>query len=233
MKNYEQFLTKDYLMGPSCLRLLDELMKKAPEAVKGRVLDLGCGCAVSSLYAAREGAPEVVYAGEMWTSPTDNYRRICRWGMGEKIIPLRLDANQMPFAEEYFDAVISLDAYHYFGREKGFFQEKILPVVKKGGSVLLAMPGIKEEFGGHVPALMTEWAGDEWDYFHSCAWWKELLETGSEDCLEVITWESERFEQSWQDWYQTGHEFALRDKEFLEAGLKEWMNFVMIHIRKK
>ena len=30
----------------------------------------------------------------------------------------------MPFAEEFFDAVVSVDAYHYVGNNDTFFPEK-------------------------------------------------------------------------------------------------------------
>ncbi|WP_175560298.1 hypothetical protein [Butyrivibrio sp. YAB3001] len=34
------------------------------------------------------------------------------------------------YIEEYFDAIVSVDAYHYFGCKEGIFSEKVLPYVK-------------------------------------------------------------------------------------------------------
>lgn len=153
--------------------------------------------------------------------------------MAHKMIPIHADANQMPFAEEFFDAVISLDAYHYFGREKGFFQEKVLPLLKKGGYALVAVPGIRKEWEGDVPPIMQEWAGDEWDYFHSCPWWHALLQEGYEEVMEVQVWEAACHEEAWQDWFASGHEYAMADKACMEKGLAEYTNFVMMLIRKK
>ena len=233
MKNYEQYFTKEYLMGPNCLRLLAELIRQVPEGVKGRVLDIGCGCGLTSLYAARETGAEQVFALDLWISATENWRRIRTWGMEEKMIPIHADATQMLFADEYFDTIISLDAYHYFGREKGFFQEKVLPMMKKGGTALIAVPGIQREWDGPVPPIMKEWAGDEWDYFHSCGWWQSLLQEGYEDVMEVNTWEADCFDSAWQDWFDSGHEYAMEDLKCMDKGLREMTNFVMIHIRKK
>lgn len=58
-------------------------------------------------------------------------------GMEEQIFPIYADANALPFAEGFFDAVISVDAYHYFGTEAGFFSEKILPLLKPDGFAAL------------------------------------------------------------------------------------------------
>lgn len=233
MKHYEKYLTKEYLMGPNCLRLLRELVEKAPDAVQGRVLDMGCGCALTSLYAARETKARQVFAMDLWISAADNWKRIQDWGMEHSMIPIHADASQMPFAEEFFDTIISLDAYHYFGREKGYFQQNVLPLLKKGGYALLAVPGIRKEWEGDVPPIMQEWAGDEWDYFHSCPWWHSLLQEGYEDVMEVKVWEAACHEAAWQDWFNSGHAYALADKACMDKGLKEHTNFVMILIRKK
>jgi hypothetical protein len=37
----------------------------------------------------------------------------------------------------------------------------------------------------------------------------------------------------WQEWCDSGHEYGIRDKEFLEKGLKDILNFVMIVVKKK
>ena len=42
-ENYKEFFTKDYLMGPNSLRLLDEVLQKYPLKPGSRVMDLGCG----------------------------------------------------------------------------------------------------------------------------------------------------------------------------------------------
>lgn len=233
MKKYEKYFTKEYMMGPNCIRLADELMKMNGKLLRGRVLDLGCGKGITSLYLAQDTMAEQVFAMDLWVTASENWERIRAWGMEEKIIPIHGDATQMPFADDFFDAVFSVDAYHYFGREKGFFQKNILPLMKKGGVALLAVPGIRKEWEGDVPALMKEWAGDEWDYFHSCGWWQSLLQEGYEDVMEVNTWEADCFDSAWQDWFDSGHEYAMEDLKCMDKGLREMTNFVMIHIRKK
>ena len=231
-EKYKEFFTKEFLMGPNSIKLLDELLEKAPKELTGRVLDLGCGKGLTSLFLARETSAEQVFATDLWISATTNARSFEAWGEEEKIIPIHADAMELPYAEEYFDAIVSIDSYHYFGCADNVFAEKILPLLKKGGYALLAMPGLKQEFGENVPALMDEWAGEDAKTFHSCGWWKNRIKQGVEGQVEVTVMESERYNDIWNDWYQSGHEYAMQDKVFMDRGVAEMMNFVLLMVKK-
>ena len=154
MEKYKQFFTKEYLMGPNSFRLLDELVRRSPEDVRyDRTLDLGCGYALTSLFVANETGAKYVYAFDLWISATENYERIRDNGLEDKIIPIHGDAMNLPFAQDYFDTVISVDAYHYFGCKAGVFADKILPFVKENGHVMIAVPGLKEAPRGELKQL--------------------------------------------------------------------------------
>ncbi len=234
VERYKKYFTKEYMMGPNALRLLGEIVEDNPEATSGgHVLDLGCGAALSSLYLANETAADTVWALDLWVSPTDNLQRIRENNLEHKIIPIYGDALSLPFAQEYFDSVVSVDTYHYFGCEEKVFAEKILPFMKKGGFALFVVPGLKEAATGEMKVLMDEWAGDEAYMFQTKEWWANHIADGCADEVEVEVYESAHFEQVWQEWFESGHEFGSRDKEFLDKGLKNILNFVMMVIRKK
>lgn len=231
---YKEYYTKDYLMGPNSFLLLDELADKNDEAIKGRVLDLGCGHALTSIFLAKETKADTVFALDLWIQPTENMPRIAAHGLDEKVIPIYGDALKLPFAEDYFDTIISVDTYHYFGCEEGVFAEKILPFVKKGGYILLAMPGIKYNPVGSELELFKEWATDGDDQlFQTIDWWKEHFSKNHKDEIELSIYEADCFDKAWEDWFITGHEFGLRDKEYLDKGLYQMLNFVMVCIKKK
>lgn len=230
MDFYRPFYTAEYLMGPNALKLLQELIAAAPDALSGYVLDLGCGKGATSLMLARETSAEKVFAADLWVNAADNWRRAQAWGMADKLIPIHADATALPFADGFFRSVVSVDAYHYFGGEAGFFARKIQRVLAPGATVLLAMPGVKQE-AAQSSALLREWAGDEARMFHSADWWRETILSGAEG-LAVRAWESPQFDDVWNDWFQTGHEYALRDKAFLHRGLADVLNFVMLEIRQ-
>lgn len=234
MENYKQYFTKEYLMGPNSLRLLGEIITDNPQAIQsGNVLDLGCGAALSSILLAKETKAERVYALDLWVSPTDNLKRIRENGLEDKIIPIYGDALALPFAHEYFDCIVSIDTYHYFGCEDNIFGEKILPFLKVGGYALIVVPGLKCEPEGHYAELMKEWAEDEAYMFKTKEWWQSHIIRSCEEQVEVSVYESSQFDLVWQEWTDSGHEYGARDAEFLEKGLKDILNFVMLVIRRK
>lgn len=229
---YKEFFTQEHLMGPNSLTLLDELLENAPQAVgSGYVLDLGCGTGITSLFLARETEAEKVFATDLWVSAGENWRRAQAWGQAEKLIPIHGDAADLPYGEGFFQSIVSVDAYHYFGGAEGFFARKMLPLLAPGGWMLLAMPGVKAE-GTQESPLMREWAGDEAGLFHSVAWWERNILQGT-DGVTVKGYASRRYEVAWADWFASGHPYAQRDKIFMERGLKDMMNFVMLEIHRE
>lgn len=230
---YGRFFTIEYMMGPSSLRLLDELLENCPEACGGRrTLDLGCGEALSSIFLANETKADAVYATDLWISATDNLKRITENGLEDRIIPIHADALALPYADEFFDTIVSVDAYHYFGCADGVFAEKILPLVKPGGHILIGIPGLHCEPEGEMKTLMHEWAEDDEYMFHTTEWWKAHLEKDCAGKVEIKAYESERFEEAWDDWFATRHEYAVRDEEFMRKGLDRVLNFVMLEIKR-
>lgn len=232
---YSAYFTKDWMMGPNSIRLLDELLRRAPaDAWFDRALDLGCGPAVTSIFLAKETPAKAVFAFDLWVSASENYERIRRDGLGERIVPIHGDAMDMPFARGYFDAIVSVDAYHYFGGKPGVFSRKVLPFVREGGHVMIAIPGLRREPEGAMGALLGEWCeGDNATLFHTADWWRALLEAECGDRCDVAVQEAECFDAAWRDWFASGHEFALRDRAYLERGLDRILNFVLICIRRK
>ena len=51
---YKELFSKDYLMGPNSMRLLEEMLEKYPLERGIRVLDLGCGKGLTSLLLVKE-----------------------------------------------------------------------------------------------------------------------------------------------------------------------------------
>ena len=232
---YRQYFTKDYLMGPNSFRLLDELIRRNPYDVRwDRTLDLGCGMALTSVFLANETPAKSVYAFDLWVDATDNLKRIRDLSLEERIVPIHGDALDMPFARDWFDAVVSVDSYHYFGCREGIFADRILPFVRRDGSVMIAVPGLREEPQEEMCTLFETWAeGDDSLCFKTVGWWKELLEKECGDRCDLSVLEAECFDEAWQDWFSTGHEYGIRDREFLSKGLDRILNFVLIYVRKK
>ena len=233
-ENYREFFNADYLMGPNSLQLLDEMLTNYPLKEGGRVLDLGAGRGITSIFMAKEAKVNVI-AAELWISPTENAKCFEKCGVADRVIPMKVDANEMPFAEDYFDAIVSIDAFHYFANQKNYFQDKILPYIKKDGVAIIAMPSLKKEIEGPIPELMLEWfEGDEseMNLFHTREQWLKIL--GENKGYEVVLdFDMDCFDAAWNDWFESGHEYGVKDKQFFERGLRNYLSFVGLVIRRK
>src|SRR5881392_2565785 len=75
-----------------------------------RVLDLGCGRAASSIFLRREFGVQV-WATDLWCSASENLQRIRDAGVEDGVFPIHADARSLPFATEFFDAIVSIDSY--------------------------------------------------------------------------------------------------------------------------
>src|SRR4051795_11687578 len=89
---------------------LSEWLAAALELRPGmRILDLGCGRAASSIFLRREFGVQV-WATDLWYSASENGQRIRDAGMDTGVFPIHADARSLPFADEFFDAIICIDA---------------------------------------------------------------------------------------------------------------------------
>src|SRR5436190_11299559 len=74
-----------------------------------RVLDLGCGRAMSSIFLRREFGVQV-WATDLWFSASENHHRIRDAGVEDGVFPIHAEAHSLPFATEFFDAIVSIDS---------------------------------------------------------------------------------------------------------------------------
>ncbi|WES90665.1 SAM-dependent methyltransferase [Dickeya fangzhongdai] len=133
--SYDKAFLLDTMMGPNAMRITEEMANMLPISPGMRILDLGCGKGISSILLA-EKYDVTVFAADLWIPPTENAQRFTSLGVDSKIFPLRVDVTkEIPFADEYFDMIISVDAWQYFGSNDGMLA-KLLPFVKKGGLIV-------------------------------------------------------------------------------------------------
>src|ERR1044071_1517977 len=74
-------------MGPNVLWLTEFLCEAMALRSGMRVLDLGCGKALSSIFLAREFGMQV-WATDLWIPATENAKRIREAGLEDRIFPL-------------------------------------------------------------------------------------------------------------------------------------------------
>lgn len=190
----------DNEMGP-CSAWLSEFLLENMEISQGmRILDLGCGKAVSSIFIAKEYEAEV-WATDLWISATDNYARIIETDLTDKVYPIHADANDLPFAENFFDAIVSLDAYHYFGTDEVFLNS-LLKYLKPGGQIGIVVPGVIKEFNDVIPDTLKPYWEPYLFTHHGPSWWKNLWMRSGSVAVETADVMPNGYE-NWLKWDKT------------------------------
>lgn len=228
--NYDRVFLLESMMGPNAMRITEEMANFLPISPGMRILDLGCGMGISSILLA-EKFDVTVFAADLWISPSENAKRFETRGLAAKVVPFRVDATkEIPFAHEYFDMIISVDSYQYFGDNERMLP-KLLPYIKKGGLIAVAVPGFIQDFPeGRLPKEVLPYWTPEW-HFYSCRWWRELWE--KEVGVEVIVLrEMNSCKQAWDEWLQSSNPHAQRDIEMMEAGAGDFFNIIQLVGRK-
>lgn len=194
-------------MGPGVLWLTEALSQVIQLEPGMRVLDMGCGRAASSIFLAREFGVQVC-AADLWIAATDNWQRIREAGLENQIVPIQTEAHNLPFADGFFDALISLDAYHYFGTDDlylGYYSR----FVRGGGQLAIVVPGLQREFDGVLPPHLEQyWQWDYWS-FHSPAWWHRHWERTGLVTVERADMVPDGWKQ-WLKWLEISSEQGLR-----------------------
>jgi SAM-dependent methyltransferase len=215
------------LMGPNVLWLTEALLEVLDLQPGMRVLDLGCGKAVSSIFLARETGAKV-WAADLWIPASENWSRIRAAGAEDSVFPLNAEAHALPFADGFFDAVVSVDAYHYFGTDDLYLETHLARLVGPGGTLAIVVPGLAHEFGGDPPAhLARHWAErpDLWS-FHSPEWWRRHWQrTGLVDVRVA-----DRIPEGWRDWIawdEASLELGYIPDQFAEF-VPEWIDAMRV-----
>ena len=222
---------QDTMMGPSALRIAEELASHLTIKEGMRILDLGCGCGLSTMYLVRQYGAQV-FAADLWTAPTENYERFKSIGIADKAIPISIDATKgLPFAQRYFDVLFSVDAYHYFG-ETPEMLPSLIPFVKKGGYIAVAIPGLKYDFGENIPKEMQPFweAPDIARTIRGIEFWRGLWK--NTDGIEVVDIrEMDCHKQAWEEWLASPNPYAVGDIEMMKAENGKYFNTIQLIAR--
>ena len=174
----------DTRMGPNVLWLTEWLATAVTLPAGARVLDLGCGMAASSIFLAREFGV-TVWAADLWIDPSDNWRRVRAAGLEDRVFPLRVEAHDLPFAHRFFDAVVSVDAYHYFGTADAYLPY-LARFARREARFGMVVPGVRAELADSPPACLEPWWEADMYTFHTPDWWARHV--GRHAAVERAEW---------------------------------------------
>jgi cyclopropane fatty-acyl-phospholipid synthase-like methyltransferase len=196
-----------------------------------RVLDLGCGRAMSSIFLRREFGVQV-WAADLWFSATENLRRIRDAGVEDGVFPIHVDARILPFGAEFFDAVVSIDSFMYYGTDD-MYLNYLAWFVKPGGPIGIAQAGLMSEINGPIPTHLRDWwAQDQPWSFHSPAWWeRHWARTGILD-IEIADTLADGW-RFWVDWLRLIAPGNATEIEALEADAGRHLGYVRVVGRRR
>ena len=220
-------------MGPNPLKLCEELLGYAHIPAGSVVLDLGSGAGLTSALMAREFGL-TVYAADLWSDPSDNMRFFEKCGLtNRQAVPLKADATALPFASGFFDAVVSVDSYNYFGRDPSYLGEHLLPLVKQGGELLFAIPGMVRDCHDDSPAcLLASWTPEQLDYIHDMDWWRvNFARTRGAEIVGMREMACTR--EAWADWIECDNKYAAGDRAAVEAGALDHLITIAVRLRRR
>jgi ubiquinone/menaquinone biosynthesis C-methylase UbiE len=199
--SYDPDWVMDNQMGPNALWLAEWLSERLDLKPGMRVLDLGCGTAMTSIFLAKEFDVHV-WATDLWINQDDNWRRICEAGVEDRVFPIRAEAHALPFAREFFDAAVSMDAYQYFGTDE-LYLSYLSCFVRERGKIGVVVPALMQPVDGEIPRHLTEkqsnghpfWE-DECICFRTADWWRGLWERSNRVDVSV----ADTLPDGWKCW---------------------------------
>lgn len=170
---YDQDWAEANSFGENVLQFVESLAEVVPFTAGARVLDLGCGNAISSIFLAREFGVQV-WAVDLAINPTANYWRAEEMKCADLVHPMRADVRSLPLPHGYFDAVVAFDSYRYFGTDDRFLP-RLAGHIRTGGYLgIVDACSIREITDlAHIPTpLQREWRYGGWYNVHTIDWWR-------------------------------------------------------------
>jgi cyclopropane fatty-acyl-phospholipid synthase-like methyltransferase len=194
-----------------------------------RVLDLGCGRAMSSIFLRREFAVQV-WAADLWFNASENMQRIRDAGVEDGVFPLHADARSLPFASDFFDAIVCVDSFYYYGTDD-LYLNYLAQFVKPGGRIGIAGVGLMQEIDDALPDHLREWWTQDLWSIHSAAWWRRHWErTGIMD-IELADSMDDGW-QRWLDWQRAAAPDNHAEIKAVEADQGSYLGYVRLVARR-
>jgi len=210
---------------------LTEWLTSALELRPGmRVMDLGCGKAASSIFLRREFDVQV-WATDLCFRASENWQRICDAGVDDGVFPIRTDARALPFANNFFDAIICIDSYNYYGSDD-LYLNYLSRFVKPDGLIAIAGAGLTQDFDGPPPEHLREfWTQDLWG-IHSAQWWSRHWQKTGIVNVELADAMPNGWEL-WLNWHQAMYPDNTAEINALELDLGRYLGYVRVVARRQ
>jgi len=133
-------------------------------------------------------------------------------GIATGVYPLHAEAHALPFEPAFFDVIVSIDSFHYYGTDD-MYAHYVARFLKPGGVIAIAGAGLSQEFEGEIPAALCGWWEPTMAALHTHAWWRRHWQRSG--ILEVTLADS--LPDAWRLWLEWQHAVAPDNRAEIEA----------------
>ncbi len=219
-------------MGPHPLWQLEDLLGDLDLARGSKVLDLGCGKGATSIFLARECDVDVV-AFDLWIEEDELLHNLAAQGVLDRVTPVNGDVRDAPFEDGEFDAIISIDAFEYFGTDVRLLPS-LVRLLKTRGGIGMTTPALRTDpYQSPPPAYVTDVIGWEAAGWHAPEWWATHWRlSGLVDNVTARMQEHGR--EDWLRWSRAlGGDESGPVVSMLRADDNDQLGFAIVSARKK
>ena len=209
--------------GASSLWLTEWLAEELDLRPGMKVLDLGCGLAASSIFLCREFGVRV-WATDLWFSASANQQRVVDAGLEGRVFPIHADARSLPFAAEFFDAIVSIDSFPYYGTDD-LYLNYLARLVKPEGQIGIAGAGLMQEIDGTIPDHLQAWWEPMLCCLHSPQWWRRHWERSGIATVERADALPDGWKY-WLDWQRVICPENVTELQTVEADRGRYLGYV-------
>jgi SAM-dependent methyltransferase len=229
-KYHPEWLIAGCSGGANPLWLTEWLTSRLELRPRMRVLDLGCGRALSSIFLSLEFEVQV-WAVDLWFSASENLKRIREAGVEDRVYPIHAESRALPFADEFFDAVVAIDSFPYFGTDDNYLNY-LARFVKPSGAIGTAGAGLMHEIESSIPDTLAAWWEPNMFCLHSASWWhSHWKKTGIVD-VELADSMPDGW-RLWLDWQAVVAPNNLVETRAIEADAGNHMGYIRIVSRRR
>lgn len=216
--------------GANSLWLTEWLTEVVDLRAGMRVLDLGSGRGASSVFLHREFGVEV-WSVDLWFPVDDRARRFRDAGVDHHVFALHGEARALPFPRDFFDAVISVDSYVYYGTD-ALYLPYLARLVKPRGQIAIAGAGLTQDIDDRPPAHLEAWWEPSLACLQTATWWRRHW--GRSGVVDVE--HADALDEGWRLWLQWQHAVApdnAPEIAALEADRGNYLGYVRAVARRR
>jgi cyclopropane fatty-acyl-phospholipid synthase-like methyltransferase len=167
----------------------------------------------------------------LWFGASERLQRIRDAGVEDGVFPIHADARSLPFATEFFDAIVSIDSFVYYGTDD-LYLNYLARFVKSGGPIGIAGAGLTLEIDGPVPEHLRAWWEPSTWCLHSASWWHRHWERTGIVEMELAETMPDGW-QVWLDWQRTFFPDNKAEIDALEADRGRHLGYVRVVGRRR